>query len=69
MAEAGMGAMGAIVAATADGARLLGIDEDYGSLEKGKAADFLVLKESPLDDIKTLMDLDQVYKKGRPVRR
>lgn len=67
MAEAGMGAMGAIVAATVDGARLLGIDENYGSLAKGKVADFLVLKENPLDDIETLMDLDQVYKKGRSV--
>jgi imidazolonepropionase-like amidohydrolase len=28
-------------------------------------ADFLVLKENPLDHIETLMDLDQVYKKGR----
>lgn len=67
MAEAGMGAMGAIVAATVDGARLLGIDENYGSLAKGKVADFLVLKENPRDDIETLMDLDQVYKKGRSV--
>jgi imidazolonepropionase-like amidohydrolase len=30
-------------------------------------ADFLVLKENPLDHIETLMDLDQVYKKGRSV--
>ena len=49
-------------------AQLMKIDQDYGSIETGKVADFLVLKGNPLEDVKVVQQVDkQVYKKGRRV--
>lgn len=67
MAECGMTPMETIVASTKNAAELLGIDENYGTLEKGKFADFLVLDENPLDNLDTLFNINRVYKLGKLV--
>lgn len=67
MVKGGMTPMEAIVSSTKTGAGLLGIEEKYGTLQVGKAADFLVLKENPLDNLDTLYDIESVYKGGRLV--
>jgi imidazolonepropionase-like amidohydrolase len=67
MVEAGMGPMAAISAATQEAAALLGILGSFGTLQTGKNADFLILKDTPLTDIGTLSDIDQVYKSGQRV--
>lgn len=36
-------------------------------LEKGEFADFIVLNENPLENIETLLNVEQVYKHGRLV--
>ena len=44
------------------------IDQEYGTLAAGKFADFLVLDENPLQNIKAVQQEDkQVYKKGQLV--
>ncbi|MEG1501637.1 MAG: amidohydrolase family protein, partial [Clostridiales bacterium] len=63
----GMTNMESIIAATLDAARMIGVDGEYGSLEAGKFADFLILKENPLEDIRTVQDIDAVYKLGKLV--
>ncbi|WP_234949813.1 amidohydrolase family protein [Tepidimicrobium xylanilyticum] len=68
MVEAGMTPMDAIVASTKIASELLYIDENYGTLEKGKFADFLVLDENPLDNLDTLFNIDEVYKLGKLVK-
>ena len=68
MVEAGMTPMEAIVASTKYSSELLGIDKKYGTLEEGKTADFLVLKENPLENLDTLFEIDQVYKLGKLVK-
>lgn len=52
--------------ATINGAKLLGIDGDYGTLEVGKFADFIVLSANPLDDIDAIRDKGkQVFQHGQ----
>lgn len=68
MVECGMSPMDAIVASTKSSADLLGVLDDYGTLEEGKHADFLILNENPLDNLYTLFNLDSVYKLGKKVR-
>jgi imidazolonepropionase-like amidohydrolase len=43
----------------------LGIDKDFGTLAKGKAANLLVLTKNPLDDITNMRALDAVYLGGK----
>jgi imidazolonepropionase-like amidohydrolase len=46
--EAGYGPMEAIKAATLGGAQLCGKDDELGTLEPGKLADFIVVEGNPL---------------------
>lgn len=63
--ECGLSNFEILHAATIGSADLMGILDNYGTLEKGKFADFLVLDENPLDNIKAVLQNNkQVYKKG-----
>jgi imidazolonepropionase-like amidohydrolase len=53
----------AIQAATHTAARSLGIEKDRGTLEPGKRADFLVLRESPLN-LANVRNIDGTWKAG-----
>lgn len=53
--------------ATMKNAEILGIDDLYGSLEKGKYADFIVMEKDPIKDIKSLQNLNKVFKHGKNV--
>lgn len=67
MARAGMTPSEAIVSATKTSAELIGCEEEYGTLEKGKFADFLVLDQNPLSSLESLMNVQSVYKKGQKI--
>ena len=43
---------------------MLGIIKEYGTLESGKFADFLILDGNPLEDIKVLQGKLRVCKHG-----
>jgi imidazolonepropionase-like amidohydrolase len=53
--------------ATLRSAEALGISEDYGSLESGKRADFVLLGGDPLADILNTRQIEQVWIGGRRV--
>jgi imidazolonepropionase-like amidohydrolase len=59
--------MQVIVAATATGAKCLKAADQFGTLEKGKWADLLVLGANPLDDIRNTRKLDSVWIAGNRV--
>jgi len=52
IAQGGMQPHEALRTATINGAEYLGMDEDLGSIEVGKLADFIVLDKNPLEDIR-----------------
>ena len=54
LVEAGMTPMQAIVAATGDAAKCMGLGSEIGSIQKGKRADLILVDGNPLDDIKIL---------------
>jgi imidazolonepropionase-like amidohydrolase len=66
MAEAGLTPEQVLRSATADAARCLGI-EDVGTLEKGKAADFIVVDGNPLEAVSDLRKIDSVWIAGNRV--
>ena len=64
MVEAGMPAMKAIQSATLEGAKLIGIEKDLGTVEAGKIADLVAVPGDPLADIKLMTSVTFVMKAG-----
>ena len=54
LVEAGMTPMQAIVAATSDAAKCVGLESEIGSIEAGKRADLILVDGNPLDDVRIL---------------
>ena len=52
--EAGFHPLEVIRAATLNGAEVLGMDNEIGSIEIGKKADFVLIEENPLENLKVL---------------
>ena len=67
MVEAGLTPMQAIVAATSTNAEILGGAKQFGTLQAGRRADFLVLDANPLDDIHNTEKLSAVWQAGKTV--
>jgi Tol biopolymer transport system component/predicted amidohydrolase len=64
LAMGGMSPREVLKAATIDGARIIGFDQDLGSVEAGKLADLVVLDRNPLDDIRNTNSVRYVMKNG-----
>ncbi len=61
LVDAGMTPMQAIVAATSDAAKCVGLSSQIGSIETGKKADLILIDGNPLDDV-------SILERGRAVR-
>ncbi len=64
MKEAGMSNMDIIQAATKNAAYICGMESQLGTLEAGKIADIIVVREDPLKDLEALEDLYMVIHNG-----
>ncbi|MFB6257913.1 MAG: amidohydrolase family protein [Flavobacteriales bacterium] len=67
MTEAGMEPMEALRTATVNGAKLLGIADEYGTLEAGKTADIIAVKGNPLENMQVMKQVRFVMKGGETV--
>ncbi len=65
MNEAGMTPMQVLVAATRNGAEVIGRGEELGTLEAGKLADIIVVNGDPLQDLSALGNVELVVKNGK----
>ncbi|MEX2123431.1 MAG: amidohydrolase family protein [Woeseia sp.] len=64
MIREGMAPMEAIIAATRNGAEVLGLEDELGTIEAGKLADVIVVTGNPLSDIDALKNIYAVVKGG-----
>ncbi|WP_417706064.1 amidohydrolase family protein [Rheinheimera aquimaris] len=69
MTEAGMPALEAIHSATIEGARLLGVADELGSIKAGKLADIVAVQGDPLQDINLMGQISFVMKAGQIFRQ
>ena len=67
MVEAGLTPLQAIAASTGEAARCMQVDDELGTLEAGKWADFIVLGANPLDDISNTTTIESVWVAGNEV--
>jgi imidazolonepropionase-like amidohydrolase len=65
MHQAGLAPMQIIQAFSKGASEVLGIDGDFGTLARGKAADLLVLENDPLENINHMRTIHAVYVGGR----
>ena len=65
MVKAGLTPMQALVAATSGAARASKLDQNLGTLQVGKMADFVILRANPLTDIRNTRQIDSVWIGGR----
>ncbi len=57
----------AIYCATLQAARMAGIDDETGSIEVGKSADMIVMKENPLENLLSLRHIESVIMRGHRI--
>lgn len=69
VAKCGFTPLEAITAATRNGAMILGIQDSYGTVTKGKVADLVILTADPSADIKNTTKIAYVIKGGKVFKR
>jgi imidazolonepropionase-like amidohydrolase len=62
--DSGLSPMEALQVATINAARMVGREREFGTIEKGKLADLLILEADPLADIKNIRRINRVIKGG-----
>jgi imidazolonepropionase-like amidohydrolase len=67
MVQHGMSPANALIAATRNGARALGLERDLGTVERGKQADLLAVEGDPTRDISALRQVALVVQNGQVV--
>jgi imidazolonepropionase-like amidohydrolase len=69
MAQAGIPLSAIFAAGTLNNARQIGLEKDYGTIEKGKIANLLLLEANPLARLDAWTRIDTVILRGEPIDR
>ena len=69
LVKAGLSPMEALVAATKNGAIVIGVEDQLGTVEVGKLADLLILGKNPLDNIENIREIENIIYKGKAYSR
>jgi imidazolonepropionase-like amidohydrolase len=69
MVDVGIPLSAIFAAGTINNARRLGLDKDYGTIEKGKIANLLLLDANPLASVEAWAKIDKVILHGEPIDR
>jgi imidazolonepropionase-like amidohydrolase len=64
MQEAGMTPMQIIIAGTMNAASVCDLEKELGTIEPGKIADIIVVKDNPLNDLEALLNIQMVIHNG-----
>ncbi len=64
MSRSGLSPMDILKTATVNGAKVMGMENDLGTIEAGKIAAIVILNSNPLDDIANTADIGYVVKNG-----
>jgi imidazolonepropionase-like amidohydrolase len=67
MQAAGMPPRAVLASATIAAARMLGAERELGSIERGKVADLVLLREDPRRDAGAVAAVDLVVRKGKVI--
>jgi imidazolonepropionase-like amidohydrolase len=65
MVQAGLTPMQVIQSFSKGASEALGIDKEFGTLDKGKTADLLVLEKNPLENITNMRTIHTIYLGGK----
>lgn len=63
----GFSPMGAIIASTSRAAKMLGMEDQIGSLEAGRFADIIAVDGNPLQTIDSIRQIISVFKSGKQI--
>lgn len=64
LGEAGLSPKEAIKATTLNPAKMIGLENEIGTVEVGKSADLIVLRDNPLNDLKAFRSIQLAIKDG-----
>ncbi len=67
MTVAGLTPQQSIIIATKNAAEVLQIHRDYGTIEEGKIADLIIVKDNPLENIRHTRNITAVFKAGKKI--
>ncbi len=67
MLDAGLSPLLAIQSASLNVAKAWGKEKDYGSVEKGKVADLVIVRGDVTKDISTTQNVEKVFLDGKPI--
>jgi imidazolonepropionase-like amidohydrolase len=67
MIDAGLGPLQAIQSASLNVAQAWGKDKDYGSVEKSKVADLVIIRGDPTKDIFATQEVEKLFMDGKAV--